>query len=98
MSKLFIKPEHLQMLLDVFNSYCPEAEIWVYGSRINGTAHEGSDIDIVVKDFHSDDKYLYELKELLNDSDIPFLMDIHEFKYLPESFQKEILKDYVVLK
>ena len=83
------------MLMDIFHAYCPKAEIWAYGSRINGTAHSGSDLDLVVKSFNDENVNLYELKTLLNDSNIPFLIDIHKFDKLPESFQKEILKDYV---
>ena len=96
MDKLFIKPEQLKMLQDIFDSYCPDAEIWAYGSRLNGNAHEGSDLDLVIKSFNSDTKYLYELKDILNESNIPFLIDIHEFSQLPESFQKEIEKNYVI--
>ena len=93
--RLFIKPEHLKMLTDIFQNYCPKAEIWAYGSRINGTAHSGSDLDLVVKSFNDENVNLYKLKNLLNDSNIPFLIDINQFDKLPESFQKEILKDYV---
>ena len=97
MDRLFIKPEYLKMLTDIFDNYCPKAEIWAYGSRIKGEAHEGSDLDLVVKSFNSDDKYLYELKELLQESNIPFLIDIHEFDGLPEYFKTEILNDYIVI-
>jgi len=96
MNKLFIKPNHLKMLKDIFDSYCPQAEIWAYGSRLKGGAHDGSDLDLVVKNFNAENKYLYELKDILNESNIPFLIDIHEFDKLPESFQKEIEKNYIV--
>ena len=72
MSSLLLKDEHKKMLFDIFNKYCPNAEIWAYGSRLNGTAHAGSDLDLVVKSFNDNTKSLLELKELLNDSNIPF--------------------------
>jgi len=96
-NKLFIKPEHLRMLTDIFDKYCPRAEIWAYGSRLSGDAHEGSDLDLVVKNFGQDDLYLPELKELLTESNIPFLIDIHEYDKLPKSFQVEIKRNYVVI-
>ena len=40
---------------------------------------------------------LYELKALLSDSNIPFIIDIHEFDKLPDYFQTEIKKNYVVI-
>lgn len=98
MDKLFIEPKYLKMLTDIFDSYCPNAEIWAYGSRIKGEAHDGSDLDLVVKSFNSDDAYLFELKELINESNVPFLVDIHEFDKLPQSFQDEIKKDYIILR
>ena len=97
MDRLFIKPQYLQILLDVFKNYCPDAEIWAYGSRINGEAHEASDLDLVVKSFNDVNKSLFELKELINDSDIPIIVEILDFNNVPASFQKEILKDYVVI-
>ncbi len=97
MERLFLKPAYLKMLTDIFENYCPGAEIWAYGSRINGEAHEASDLDLVVKSFNDSGKNLYELRELINDSDIPILVDIFDYDHLPESFQKEIEKNYIVI-
>ena len=97
MDRLFIKSEDLKILTDIFASYCPNAEIWAYGSRVNGRAHEGSDIDLVVKDFRSDSADINELKDILRESSIPFLTDIQEFDKLPETFQQEILKNYIII-
>lgn len=94
-NKLFIKQKYLDELISIFDLRCPNAIIWAYGSRVNGDAHDGSDLDLVVKDFGNSDCYLYELKEYLKDSNIPFLIDIVEYKYIPESFQKEIEKNYI---
>ncbi len=97
MNNLFVKPQHLKMLTDIFNTHCPHAEIWAYGSRINGSAHDGSDLDLVIRTRTSEDANAWELKEIFTESNIPFLIDIHEFDLLPKSFQEEILKKYVVL-
>ena len=97
LKRLFIKPEQFKILTEIFDNYCPKAEIWAYGSRIKGEAHLGSDLDLVVRDFNSNKKFLYKLKELIQDSNIPFLVDIHEFNKLSESFQCEILKDYIII-
>ena len=85
------------MLTDIFEQYCPNAEIWAYGSRVNGDAHDGSDLDMVVKNFHSNTAKLSELRELITNSNIPFLTDINEFDKCPKYFQDEILKKYVVI-
>lgn len=90
-----LKQKYYDELRKIFDDYCPNAVIWAYGSRVNGDSHSGSDLDLVVKSFNKKDKYLYELRELLNDSDIPFLIEIQEYDRLPKSFQEEINKNYV---
>ena len=65
MDRLYIKPEQLKILTDIFDDYCPNALIWAYGSRIKGNAHSGSDLDLVVKNFNSDSAKLSELKQLM---------------------------------
>jgi len=95
--KLYVKSEHLTMLYDIFNQYCPNAVIWAYGNRLRGDCHDGSGLDLVVKSFGDSKCSLGELRQLLNDSNIPFLIDINEFEYLPEYFRTEILKRYVVI-
>lgn len=94
---LDIKKEYLDEIREIFRSYCPRAEIWAYGSRIKNDSHSGSDLDLAVKYFNEDGKSVGELRELLRDSDVPFLIDIQEFDKLPQSFQKEIARQYVVI-
>ena len=55
---LSLKDEYLQELKDIFNRYCPKAEIWAYGSRLTGDCHSGSDLDLTVKSFKEANKHL----------------------------------------
>jgi len=97
MDKLFVKEKYLKILRSIFKDYCPKAEIWAYGSRVDGSAHDGSDLDLAVKTFNDDTKNIIDLKEILKESSIPFLIDIFELDKLPENFQKEIKKRYIVI-
>ena len=92
MTNLFIDNKSLNILIDIFSSFCPNSEVFAYGSRINGKAHEGSDLDLVIKNFPKD-KYLYELKEIISESNVLFLTDINIYENLPDSFKKEIDKN-----
>ena len=94
-NNIFLKDEHLSILRGILKDYCPNAEVWAYGSRVGGDAHDGSDLDLTVVDFGDEKCMLAELKNIFNNSNIPFLIDINEFKNLPESFQKEISKKYI---
>lgn len=87
--------EHINTLRRIFDSYCPKSEIWAYGSRVSGCNHNGSDLDLVVMIFEPT-KRISELKKLISNSDIPFLVDITEFGSLPLSFQKEIQENGIV--
>lgn len=87
-----LKPEYIDILCRIFDSYCPISEIWAYGSRVYGDDHDGSDLDLVVMSFNGSQKRLSELKRLIADSDLPFLVDIVEYDCLPLPFQREIQK------
>lgn len=97
MADILIEQIFLDEIKSIIKQIYPKAVVWAYGSHIDGTAHEGSDLDLVIKDYGQKDAYLFELKEALQESNIPFLIDIFEFDKLPENFQKEIKKRYVVL-
>ena len=97
MAKIFIKDEHLKTLTDIFKEQCPDAEIWAYGSRVTGDAHEGSDLDLVIRSLGNSKTSACELKELIKEANIPFLIDMLEFDSLPEIFKREITEQYEVI-
>ncbi|MGE5520618.1 MAG: nucleotidyltransferase family protein [Candidatus Dadabacteria bacterium] len=81
------------MLLDIFSQLTIPVEIWAYGSRVKGTAHDGSDLDLVI--MSKDGKkipmnILMELKEKIRESNIPILVELFDWARLPESFHKNI--------
>lgn len=92
--------QHMQTLLRLLAEHTPQAEVWAFGSRINGTGHEGSDLDIVLRNpaglQHSTERY-FELKEAVQESSLPILIEMHDWAHLPASFHTEISHRYVVL-
>lgn len=96
MVNILLEKRFLDEITSIIKQTYPKAIVWAYGSRIDGTAHEGSDLDLVVKDFGQNDACLFTLKDELKESNVPFLVDIFEFDKLPLNFQKEIEKNYVV--
>ncbi len=101
MADLNLREQDKTVLLQLLEQYLPEVSVWVYGSRINGTAHDASDLDLVLrsKDLTSID---YERLEgfihALQESNIPILIDARNWARLPNRFHQEILKHYMVLK
>lgn len=94
MSNLFVDTKYLDVLINIFDEFCPESKILAYGSRISGSAHVGSDLDLTIKNFPTN-KYLFELKAKISESNIPFLVDINLYENLPQSFKEEIDKNNV---
>ena len=94
MNNLFIDKKDLEILKNILKDFCPDSEVLAYGSRINGKAHDGSDLDLTIKNFPKD-KYLFELKEIFSNSNISFLIDINLYEDLPISFQQEIDKNNI---
>jgi len=100
MDNLFIKVKYLEMVQSVIKQNYPNAVIWAYGSRAFGneyTAHHGSDLDLCVKCFGSENGNIARLREAFTESNIPFLVDIFEFDRLPKQFQAEIEKKHIVI-
>lgn len=96
---LNLNPKYVALLHKILSRYIPDKEVWVYGSRIKGKAHEGSDLDLVVKDpkgLSIPEKRLSALREAITESNLPILVDILDWSSLPEHFQKEIKEQHEV--
>lgn len=91
--KLAVKPKHLSVILQILAENAPLAEVWAYGSRVNGNGHEGSDLDLVVKG----EADLAQLREAFQSSLLPMLIDIHLWEQIPSNFHTNIQANYVVL-
>ena len=97
---MLIREKDKLVLLNIFAALAIPVEIWAYGSRVNGTAHEGSDLDLVIRG----DKLVPipadvvgGLCENIKESNIPILVELRDWAYLPESFHRNIEKQYEVL-
>ena len=75
-------------------------EILAYGSRVNGDAHDMSDLDLVLLTESRkklDINELISFKDILQKSNIPILIQVLDFNRIPDSFHKNILDNYEVL-
>jgi predicted nucleotidyltransferase len=100
MPKLDLNPKHLRLLLDVLAMLAPDVEVWAYGSRVNGGGHDGSDLDLVVRNpagLDQPQKRLGALREALSESNLPILVDILDWARIPEDFRREIERRHVTI-
>ena len=97
--RLSLPSRYRRMMEDLLREHVPDAEVWAYGSRVNGGSHEGSDLDLVVRGpmLEPLGVEFIDLVEALRESNIPILVQAHDWANLPDSFHREIERDYVVV-
>ena len=99
---MLLQLRHRAMLEEMLGRLLPpEAEVWAYGSRVTGEAHEASDLDLVVRGPNLRPlpaQRISLLRTVLTDSNLPLLVDIHDWATLPVSFHERILARYEVLR
>lgn len=100
MPHLELKATHRALLEELLHRHVPQAEVWAFGSRVNGHGHDASDLDLVVRnplDLAEPTPNLGALREALTQSPLPILVDVQDWATLPVSFRQQILQAYCVI-
>ena len=93
-----LDPVDRATVLSLLRQHIPNCEVRAYGSRVRWTARQYSDLDLAVVGGDTlGPLTLMQLRDALEDSQIPFSVDVLEWESLPDSFQREIERNYVVL-
>ena len=95
-----LKNKYREILKNIFSQFSTPMEIWAYGSRVDGTAHDGSDLDLVILTPGNKKlpiELLTEIKEKIKESNIPVLVQIFDWARLPKSFYDNISKNHETL-
>ena len=97
--RLALPLRYRDQLESLLREHVPGIEVWAYGSRVNGESHDGSDLDLALRgpDLEPLDGGFYDLLEAIEKSNVPILVQAHDWARLPESFHREIERDYVVV-
>ena len=86
-----------KLVLDLLKQHLPNVAVWAYGSRIKWTARPQSDLDLVAFASCEQEAAVFNLREALEESSLPFSVDLFIWDELPESFRKRIEAEHVVL-
>jgi len=92
-----ITPQQREIILALLGSHLPNTKVWVYGSRVKGYARPSSDLDMVVFASPEQSTNVFLLKEALDESDLPFRVDLFVWDEVPEQFRKNIEAEHCVL-
>lgn len=89
-----LSSKHLTILKTIFSDY--PGLFFAFGSRAKRTHKAFSDLDLCYKTDISDIK-IADLQEKLEQSDLPFKVDIVSWKRCSPAFQKQIERDLMPL-
>ena len=92
-----ITTEDRQTVLALLQRHLPGTAAWVHGSRVKWTARPQSDLDLVVFAKPEQRRQVGDLREALEDSNLPFKVDLFVWDGVPDSFRRQIDAEHVVL-
>ncbi|MDI9357723.1 MAG: nucleotidyltransferase domain-containing protein [Phycisphaerales bacterium] len=95
-----LRPKDKEQLIAIFNGVPIPMTVWAFGSRVHGGAHAGSDLDLVIRtaSLEKIPRVIFTtLKEKIQESNIPIVVELFDWSVLPESFHKNILEKHEVL-
>lgn len=94
-----ISQAHLEIVRKILAEHAPEAEIRAFGSRVKGNAKEFSDLDIaLVENARISFDRMRLLKEALQNSVLPFRVDVVDWNSISESFQAIVAEKFEIIR
>lgn len=100
LTALALTPRHLAELRALLARHVPDAEVWAFGSRVSGGAHEGSDLDLMLRSVQDPAQPVAgsaALQEALQDSALPMMVEVHDWALVPAAFHESIQQAHVRL-
>ncbi|KLL02557.1 MAG: hypothetical protein MRERC_1c175 [Mycoplasmataceae bacterium RC_NB112A] len=82
-----------KILQQILNKY--PYKFYAYGSRAKGAARKFSDLDICY--YKIPDLVIGDIREELENSDLPFMVELVNWKNMRPAFQEIIKKDLVLI-
>jgi type I restriction enzyme S subunit len=93
-----VSPGEWGIVRAILQRHVPGHEVWLFGSRANGTAKPFSDLDLAILSTQPLPlSILAELADDFSESDLPFKVDIVDWATTSESFRKVIEAERVIL-
>lgn len=92
-----LRPEHETIVRDILTKHLPPGvSVRVFGSRAKGTAKPYSDLDLALKgDSRLSMALLADVADAFSDSDLPFRVDVVDWRSTAPAFQAVIDRDGV---
>lgn len=92
---MLLRKKDRQNLISMASSnLTQQLKLLAYGSRVDGNAHDMSDLDLVIVTNDGSSVIMDDfinLKEALTKSNLPMLVQVIDWQRIPESFHQNIL-------
>jgi len=83
----------LKIILNIIKNHAKDCEVYVFGSRLNGTKKAFSDLDLAFKCKKvMGYKKIGDLDEEFDESDLPYRVDVVDYNNTSKEFQEIIDK------
>ncbi len=93
-----ITPGEMALVKAILKEYVPETKVIVFGSRVNGTKRDISDLDLAIDAGRKLSIYeLGRIKEAFQESSLPFRVDVLDWNRTSEEFKAIINQQYEIL-
>lgn len=93
---MLLREKDLMQLQTIFAKIDADFSVFLFGSRLTNSAHEGSDIDLtLVSEKPLEYEMVNKIKDMIQKSSIPVLVEINRFSDLPAWLQNDILKNHI---
>lgn len=95
-----VEARHLELIKQVLKTFLPDASVYVFGSRAKKCAKPYSDLDLAI-DLNGeklDLPMLAKLNSALEETTIPYKIDIVDLNSISREFKKNIQEDLIKLK
>jgi uncharacterized protein len=87
-----IEKKHLEIVLQILRKY--PYQFYAYGSRVKGTAHQFSDLDLCYQE-NIPISITRKIKEEFQESNLPFRVEVINWCRMSSEFQDLIKKDLI---
>ncbi len=84
-----------KILFDPIHAH--QGSVWIFGSRARGQFHPYSDLDVLIVAPHLPQSLLLDIKEKLEESNLPFKVDIVLEENLAKSYRDQVMRERIKL-
>ncbi|MDE0177063.1 MAG: restriction endonuclease subunit S [Gammaproteobacteria bacterium] len=94
-----LRPDHRKIVEDILHEHLPAGvRVWVFGSRAEWTTKDSSDLDLALEgDGPLDTRILIEIELALDESLLPFRVDVVDLAQVDERFRDTVFQGRIAL-